>query len=99
MKQIFYWLLKTYGKTEKGRVDILRILAESVNEDYNEQTVYGNVYNYFKEWVLANQYIVNSAIKKDECSLDILKSGIEKSFVDAINMIEVDQNKNRKFMK
>ncbi len=88
MKTIFIWLLKKYANTEKGRIEIMRIIDDKVSDNYNEQTLYGNVYNYFIEFAMANPFIVKCALQKDKESLRILKSGIEKSFDEAVGFIQ-----------
>jgi len=88
MKNIFLWLLKKYASTEKGRIKIMRIMDDKVSYNYNEQTLYGNVYNYFIEFVMANPFVVKCTLQKDKESLNILKSGIEKSFDRAVGYIE-----------
>ena len=79
MKTIFLWMLRKYANTEKGRIEIMRIMDDKVSDNYSEQTLYGNVYNYF---------IVKCTLKDDKESLSMLKSGIEKSFDEAIGYIE-----------
>jgi hypothetical protein len=88
MKTIFLWLLKKYANTEKGRIEIMRIMDDKVSDNYTEQTTYGNVYNYFIEFMMANPFIVKCALKKDKDSLTILKSGIDKAFDEAVVYIE-----------
>ena len=58
MKTIFKYLLKRYSQTEKGRIEIMRFMDDKVSDNYREQTLYGNVYNYFIEFVVANPFIV-----------------------------------------
>lgn len=87
MKQVFKYLLRKYSKTEKGRIEIMRMMDEEVIKVYNEQTLYGNVYNYFIEFVMANPFIVKCVFKNDKDSLDILKNGISSSFDKAIGYI------------
>lgn len=88
MKNIFLWLLRKYASTEKGRIKIMRIMDDKVSYNYNEQTLYGNVYNYFIEFIMANPFVVKCTLQKDKESLNILKSGIEKSFDRAVGYIE-----------
>lgn len=88
MKMIFKYLLNRYSQTEKGRIEIMRMLDDKVSHNYNEQTLYGNVYNYFIEFVMANPFIVKCTLKNDKDSLQILKRGMEKSFDDAVSYIE-----------
>lgn len=93
MKRFFYWLLIRYSKTEKQRIKILSVLDEQVRDNYNEQTLFGNVYNYFIEFVIANPFIVKNVMLNDKETLNILKSGIYKSYDEAINYIK-KENKN-----
>ena len=62
-----------------------------MSDDYPEQTSYGNVYNYFIEFVMANPFIVKCSKDKSDISarnLNILKSGIDKSFDKSISYIK-----------
>ena len=88
MKRIFLWLLKKYANTEKGRIEIMHIIDDKVNDNYSQQTIYGNVYNYFIEFIMANPFVVKCTLQKDKKSLQMLKSGIDKSFDEAIKYIE-----------
>ena len=88
MKRIFLWLLKKYANTEKGRIEIMHIMDDKVSDNYSEQTLYGNVYNYFIEFIIANPFVVKCTLQKDKKSLQMLKSGIDKSFDEAIKYIE-----------
>ncbi len=88
MKRIFLWLLKKYANTEKGRIEIMHIMDDKVSDNYSEQTLYGNVYNYFIEFIMANPFVVKCTLQKDKKSLQMLKSGIDKSFDEAIKYIE-----------
>lgn len=88
MKQVFKYLLRKYSKSEKGRIEIMRMMDEEVCKVYNEQTLYGNVYNYFIEFVMANPFIVKCVFKNDVDSVKIIKGGIASSFDEAICYIE-----------
>lgn len=88
MKKLFYWMLKRYSQTEKGRINIIRILDEQVQEEYCEQTIYGNVYNHFIEFAMANPFIVKCALRKDEEALDMLKKGIDSAFDRSVEYIQ-----------
>jgi hypothetical protein len=88
MKTIFTWMLKKYAKIEKGRIEIMRIMNDKVSDNYNEQNLYGNVYNYFIEFIIANPLLVKCVLQKDKDSLRILKNGIDKSFDKAVSYIE-----------
>lgn len=87
MKTIFRYLLKKYSQTEKGRIEIMRFMDDKVSDNYREQTLYGNVYNYFIEFVIANPFIVKCTFRNDKESLGMLKSGIEKAFDEAVGYI------------
>lgn len=88
MKKIFLWLLNKYSSNEKGRVEIMRFMDEKVSRNYSEQTPYGNVYNYFIEFVMANNFIVKRVLKEDVESVGILKKGINNSFDEAVGFIK-----------
>lgn len=66
MKRIFLWLLKKYANTEKGRIEIMHIMDDKVSDNYSEQTLYGNVYNYFIEFIMANPFVVKCTLQKDK---------------------------------
>ena len=82
MKKIFIWLLKKYSKDESGRVEIIKTMDQNLQNEYCEQTKFGNVYNYFTEFIIANEFINKCAIDKDRHSLNILKKGIGDHFDD-----------------
>jgi hypothetical protein len=42
MKTIFIWMLRKYANTEKGRIEIMRVMDEKVSDSYSEQTLYGS---------------------------------------------------------
>ena len=91
MKKIFTWLLKHYSRNEKGRIEILRLLDGKISDNYREQTLYGNVSNYFIEFIMANNFVVKCATENNKESLQMLKSGIDKSFDDSINYIKKEE--------
>lgn len=84
-------LLKKCSNSEKGRIEILRVMDDRVSNNYSEQTLYGNVYNYFIEFIMANSFVVKCTLQKDKESVAILKSGINNSFDEAISYIEKEQ--------
>ena len=88
MEPIFKFLLKKYTKTEKQRIEVMRLMDDKVKQEYNEQTLYGNVYNYFIEFAMANPFIVREALLRDKKSLAVLKSGITKAFDESIEYIQ-----------
>ena len=57
MRALFFYLLKKYSKTEEDRLKILAELDNGIYWTYNEQTPFGNVYNYFIEFIMANPFV------------------------------------------
>lgn len=88
MKKLFFKLLKKYSRREKGRLDILSILADNVGYEYNEQTNFGNVYNFNIEFIMSNKLIKKLVKNNDIESLKIIKRGLNKSFDEAIEFIK-----------
>tara|TARA_R110000772_G_scaffold17946_3_gene50139 strand:+ start:223906 stop:224202 length:297 start_codon:yes stop_codon:yes gene_type:complete len=90
MKKLFLYLLRKYSKTENGRLEILKELDDGVYYNYNEQTSFGNVYNYFIEFMMSNPFVYSRVVKKDTESLEILKKGINTAFDESIEIIKGD---------
>ena len=88
MKKLFLHLLKKYSRTEKDRIEILKELDKGIHYNYSEQTYFGNVYNYFIEFIMANEFINGRVEEKDEESLKIVKRGITKEFDIALDYIK-----------
>ena len=88
MRKLFYYLLNKYSKIEEDRLIILDKLDDKVCEEYSEQTTFGNVYNYFIEFVMSNNFIKGRVKKNDKESLKILKRGIDKAFDEGVGFIE-----------
>ncbi len=93
MKKLFIYLLKKYSRNEKDRIEILRVLDEQVQNEYTEQTGFGNVYNFFIEFVLASAVINRTTDNNDYSGIDMLKNGIKVSYEDTITMIRDKQRK------
>ncbi len=93
MKKLLFTLLKKYTRTEKGRLEVLSLLNDNMRNEYNEQTPYGNVYNFNIEVILANKFIVRLIEKDDTTSLKIIKSGLNSSFDEAVDIIKNEKNK------
>jgi len=87
-KRLFYYLLKKYSKTEKDRIKILSKLDEKLYDEYSEQTPFGNVYNYFIEFIISNKFIKQRVNMGDTDSINIIKNGILKTFNDSIGIIK-----------
>lgn len=93
MKILFNYLLKRYSRNEKDRLEILRVLDEQVQNEYTEQTGFGNVYNFFIEFVLASSFIREKSDKNENDSLDMIKRGIGVSYDNTVEMIKDNQRK------
>lgn len=90
IRKIFFYLLKRYSKTEKDRLQILAKLDHGIYWNYSEQTMFGNVYNFFIEFIMANEFIKKRAKCNDIESIDIIKTGIEKAYDEAIDYIRME---------
>lgn len=88
MKRLFIYLLKKYSRNEKDRVEILRILDEQVQNEYTEQTGFGNVYNFFSEFLLASSFTREIVNLGEDDSINVLKGGINSTFDETITMIK-----------
>jgi hypothetical protein len=88
MKRLFIYLLKKYSTNEKDRISILRVLDEQVQNEYTEQTGFGNVYNGFSEFVLASSFTRERVNLGEDDSVEILKSGINSTFNETITMLK-----------
>ena len=89
MKRLFLYLLKKYTKSEKDRLDVLRVLHNQVCNDYTEQTGFGNVYNAHIEFVMSNP-LINSYVD-DKVETDRIKSGLENAYDYAIQHIKKER--------
>ena len=102
MKQLFFYLLKKYSKTEKQRLLILSKLDDTIHGEYSEQTSFGNVYNYFIEFMISNDFVKSKVLKSDTESLEILKRGIISAFDESVEIMNREltfqdgENKKRK---
>lgn len=99
MKKLFYYFLKKYSNTEKGRLEIQSILNEQVENEYSEQTKYGNVYNSFIEFIISNNFIIELVNENDLTSLNILKNGISDNFEQGIYFIKNEKIKKMRRLK
>ena len=93
MKRFFLMLLRKYSKTEKGRMEILKVLQDKVSEDYPEQTVYGNLYNFHIECLMSNELVNQLVGEDDEVELDRIEKGLTNSYHRALTYIE-DEDEN-----
>jgi hypothetical protein len=90
-KKLFFYLLKRYSRTEKDRLKILSELDKNVHIEYNEQTEFGNVYNFYIEFILSNKFIKTLVKDRDSKNLTIIHRGLNKTFIESINFIEKEQ--------
>ena len=88
MKRIFLFLLRRYSKTEKERLQIHSILNEKVEDNYREQTTFGNVYNSNIEFVIGNDFIKKLVKENDEQGIEMIKSGLNNSVLKGIEFIK-----------
>lgn len=84
----FLYLLKKYSRREVGRIEILKVLHEGVREEYSEQTGYGNIYNFFTEFAMSNDIIVDVVKKGELDNFEIIRSGINKAYNNTAIYIE-----------
>lgn len=88
MKKIFLYLLKKYSRREAGRIEILKVLQEGVREEYSEQTVYGNIYNFFIEFAMSNDVIVDVVKNAEFENFEMIRRGINNAYDEAAIFIE-----------
>lgn len=93
MKKLFYLLLRHYANRESGRLEILEVLHEKVTEEYSEQTTFGNVYNYYIEFLMSNSFVKRCVREEDHRSLTLLRKGIDASFNAAMSYLFNDNYK------
>ena len=94
MRLIFNYLLRRYSKTEKDRLKILAELDNGIYYNYNEQTTFGNVYNFFIEFIISNEFIKKRVSEGDTTSIAMTKRGIAKAYDESIGYIKEDIRKN-----
>ena len=87
MKRLFFFLLRKYSSTEAQRIKIYRELWHKLRDEYSEQNALGNVYNMHVEVLLSNPFFEGRVLSKDDYSLKILKSGLDKSFDLSVEFI------------
>jgi len=90
IRKLFFYLLKKYSKSEKDRLQILSELDKGIYYNYHEQTPFGNVYNFFIEFIMSNEFIKKRVKENDVDSLEITKRGITKAYDEAIGFIKED---------
>ncbi len=91
MKKLLFKLLKKYIRTENRRLDVFKILNDAVCDEYTEQTTYGNVYNANTEFIMSNEFITKLVKNNDTKGLEIIKSGLNTSFDEALEFISKEK--------
>jgi len=80
MKKLFLILLNKYTDTKSGRMEILKIVDKGVYREYYEQTNFGNLYNAYIEFLMANDLIKRITKNKDYREIDMIRKGMHKAF-------------------
>ena len=87
MKKLFLFLLKRYGNTESGRMEIYKHLWYKTKEDYPEQNVFGNFYNMNVEVIMSNPFFAIRAQSGAAEDLKKMKENLSQSFDDSIHFV------------
>jgi hypothetical protein len=88
MKKIFLYLLRKYSKDEAGRMEIMEVLWEKVNDDYPEQTAFGNVYLMGVEFFMSNPFFRSRVNQGNSEHLKMIQGNINDSISDSIEFIQ-----------
>jgi hypothetical protein len=83
-------LLKKHLRSEENRIKVYSLLKESVEDEYYEQTKYGNVYNAFTEFMLGDEFVRTCVKGEFENSLGVIKQGLGNAFYESIEYIKQD---------
>lgn len=71
--------MKIYTKTENGRVEVYKRLKNK------------HIYNSYVEFLMSQDIIKEIAIKDDFVSSEIVKSGLEKSYYETLEMMKKEK--------
>jgi len=96
MKRLFLYLLRRYSKTESQRMEIYQELWYQVKEMYDEQTVFGNIYNMNIEMLMSNPFFQHCVMTNQKGYLDMMKSGLNESFDEAVQFTVVENKLEQK---
>ena len=88
MSWLFNRLLRKHSRNESGRLKIHQVLQEQVREEYNEQTIPGNVYNNQLEVIMSNKMVQKAVHREDAERLKMVKKGVDNAFDKALVFIE-----------
>lgn len=83
--------MRKYTKTESGRIEVYKKLHDSLSEEYDEQTPIGNIYNSYIEFLMAQDIVKDIATKDDFVSNEILRSGLQKSYYEALDFLKKEK--------
>ena len=81
------FILKKYSKTESDRMIIYKELWYQTKDEYNEQTVFGNVYNMNIEVLMSNPFFVRTCKEGRQQYLKMLKDGLSNSFDESVEFV------------
>lgn len=84
INKIFFFLLRKYSKSEAERIEIYKVLFDKTSDTYNEQTVFGNVYNAHIEFIMASGLVKKLIKKQDLHSLQMIGSGLKEAYKRAL---------------
>jgi hypothetical protein len=90
-KLIRRFILRSLLRDEKGRMELQRMLQNAVGEEYREQTVPGNIYNNFIEFIMSNESLRKAVKDGDMKYVDMVNRGITKEYYQAINYINKEK--------
>ena len=88
MKRLFLYLLRRYSRTESQRMKIYQELWYQVKEDYDEQTVFGNIYNMNIEVLMSNPFVQHCVNTNNKAHLKMIQNNITESMDDVIKQIK-----------
>lgn len=88
MKKLFLFLLKKYSSNESGRLFIQSVLHEQVCNTYSEQTIFGNVYNSYIEFLMGNPTIVKAVKENNATYIKGFENGLKSTFEVGIDHIK-----------
>jgi hypothetical protein len=88
IQKIFLFLLRKYSKSEEERIEIYKVLLDKTSDTYNEQTVFGNVYNAHIEFIMSSGLVKKLIKKQDLHSLQMIGSGLKSAYAQALMFLD-----------
>jgi hypothetical protein len=89
MKSVFKWLFNKYSKSESDRIEIYKVLHDKTSTDYNEQTMYGNIYNAGVEFLMANPLVNEISKNGTMAEINAVKSLLNDSLRQSIIFLTI----------